>query len=65
MKLTPDEINKYATSYPITSSNVIKIAEYLPSIPVLELCLGLLAHGYPIDDMIAYVQKVQEIYDRE
>lgn len=56
MKLTPEEINKYATSYPITSSNVIRMANHLPSIPVLELCLELTTYGYHADDCIAMLE---------
>ena len=53
MKLSNDEITKYTIAHDITRTNVIRLSSYAPSIPVLKLYLGLIGHGYKIEDIIA------------
>ncbi len=56
MRLSETELGKYVIAYPICSTDMINLADAMPSKEVLELVLDLVAHGFNTDDFIAMIK---------
>ena len=56
MRLSETELTEYVIAYPICQTDMINLADAVPSKEVLELCLKLITYGYNTVDCIAMIE---------